>query len=437
MKNISVYFEPIKPCLRRAFATNRQLFETIEQKEQNRAQSKHYPSLRTYNLMKKYISLPLFALALLVSCGKPDENSLEGKKALLAEKQKLQQQLDVEIGTLTKEIAAMDSVFAQSLVRYTLVTTIPVDKSTFTHYAEVTGTVESDKNIIISPEIGGTVEKMYVEQGQTVKAGQVLAKMDDLLIRKQIAELKVALDLAKTIFEKQENLWKEKIGTEVQYLQAKTNKESLESRLSSANAQLSKTLVKAPFSGTVQTVFAKEGEMAAPGMPLLQMADGSDSYVEAEVAETYIGKVKKGDSVTIEFPSIQLTKKAVISSVGDVIKPDNRTFKVQVNLPKNLNAPIKPKMLAILTIKDYVIKDAVTVPVNLIQREKGGEFVFIAAEKDGKLVAKRVNITRGDTYQGKTVIKEGLQGGEQLINEGFREVAENSLIKVTAPIVTN
>lgn len=387
--------------------------------------------------MKKYISFPLLAVVLLASCGKPDENSLEGKKALLAEKQKMRQQLDSEVAALTKEIAAMDSVFAQSLVRYTLVTTLPVSKSTFTHYIEVTGTVESDKNIIISPEIGGVIEKMYVEQGQNVKAGQALAKIDDLLIRKQIAELKVALELAKTIFEKQESLWKEKIGTEVQYLQAKNNKESLESRLSSAYAQLSKTVVKAPFSGTVQTVLAKEGEMVVPGMPMLQIADKGDLYIEAEIAETHVGKVKKGDSVTIEFPSIQLTKKALISSVGDVIKPDNRTFKVQVNLPKNLNAPIKPKMLAVLTIKDYVIKDAVTVPVNLIQREKGGEFVFIAAEKDGKLIAKRVNISRGDTYQGKTVIKEGLQGGEQLINEGFREVAENSLIKITAPIVTN
>lgn len=367
------------------------------------------------------------SLLLLAACG-GNTDEIEAKKQQLATYKTEVNDLNQKISSLEQEIAAMDPSFAQQNRKATLVTTIPVQTKTFRHFVEVRGSVASRKNVTLSSEVPGRVQTIQVKEGQTVSKGQVLLILDAETTRNNIKELETALELATTRFERQSNLWEKNIGTEIQYLEAKNQKESLERSLATMRSQLAQSVLRAPFSGNIDRVMARVGEMAQPGVPLVRIVSLTDMYVEADLSESLLGKFHEGDSVEVRFPSLNKSIQTTISSIGQVISPNNRTFTIEVQLPENDDL-LKPNLLAVVRISDFEAKDAVVVPTNLIQTDNSGDFIYIAKQGEEVMEAEKVRVERGLTYENETMIASGLQGGEKLIKEGFREVAEGVAVR--------
>ncbi|MBC6368486.1 efflux RND transporter periplasmic adaptor subunit [Algoriphagus sp. AK58] len=367
--------------------------------------------------------LPILALSIVASsCAK---EGVEAKKAELEAMKKQLSELSSQIKNLEAEIAKEDPEFAAANKKSLLITTASAKKGEFTHYVEVTGSVLSKKNVSISAETAGRILDVPAIEGMRVSKGQVLATIDAEVIQRNIEEMENNLSLAITVFEKQERLWKQKIGTEIQYLEAKNRKEGLEKSLASMKTQLSKAVVRAPFNGTVETVRVRLGELVQPGTPMFQFVGESDLFIEADISESYIGVLSKGDSVEVSFPSINKTMKTKVSAIGSIINPNNRTFKVEVFLP---NLPeVKPNMISVLKIQDYKNKESVTVPAHLILADNRGDYLFTV--ENG--VAKKKYVKRGYTFGDETEILEGLNGTETLVDKGFREVGDNFSVNIS------
>lgn len=378
--------------------------------------------------MKRQI-IYLFTLIMLVGTACSQQEGVEAKKTQLKEYQNEVKELQSKITVLEEEIAAEDPNYAAVNKNATLITTLPVRNKNFKHYIQVSGNVASDRNVTINAEVPAKVTRINVEEGDNVKKGQVLITQDAETIRRNIAELETSLELANTRYERQANLWEQNIGTEIQYLEAKNNKESLERRLASTQSQLDNYILRAPFGGTIDEVIVKEGEVTMAGMPMLRLVSMEEMYIIADVSEAYLGEFEKGDSVTVRFPSLDKTIQSSISTVGQVINQNNRTFEVRVRLPKDENL-LRPNLLAVLEIKDYEQDSAIVVPANLIQNDNRGDYVFVARKTDNGMVAEKKRVERGMTYNNETLIKSGLAQGEQLINEGAREVGEGGEVKV-------
>jgi membrane fusion protein (multidrug efflux system) len=377
--------------------------------------------------MKKYVILSFALLSVLSAC---QQDELADKKAELSEKKKQFQALKTDIESLEKEIAQLDTAFAEEIRRSTLVTALPVKQTDFAHYVEVRSEVQSDRNVTLSAESMGAVQRILVSEGQQVKAGQLLMSIDAEVLKRNIAEVKTQLELAETLYEKQKRLWDQKIGTEVQYLQAKSNKESLENRLATLQAQLAQTNLTAPFSGNVEQVMVRTGEIAAMGMPLLRLVSLSDMYLRADVSEAYIGKFSKGDKVEVYFPSLDTTLVSELSAVGQVINPSNRTFAIEAKLPAKSQQMLRPNLLAVMKVKDAEREDALLVPTNLIQRDGQGEFVYVIDASNDIPKAEKKHIETGMSYNNETVVLEGLTASDVLVNEGYREVTEGMNLKL-------
>ncbi len=370
--------------------------------------------------------LVLIIIILAGACQQSDD--LEKKRSKLKEKKSELNALRVEITALENEIASLDPQFARANRRATLVSTLPVEKKHFVSYLEISGSVESRKNVDVSAEISGTIQGIYADQGQFVKAGQLLVKLEDDVLRRNLKELETSYELAKTMFERQSNLWDKKIGTEVQYLEAKNRKESLENQIATLKTQIDKTTIKAPFNGTVDQMNAKIGMLAQLGAPLLRLVSLENMYIEADVSETYISTFKKGQKALVSLPSLGQEFNSEISSIGQVINPDNRTFTVEVKVPDK-SFILKPNQLAVIKLKDYEAESSPVVPTNLIQSDGQGNFVYTVVKEGELFTARKVRITRGRSFQNETVILDGLHGDELLINEGFRDVSDGVNIK--------
>lgn len=373
--------------------------------------------------MKTNFQFLIIALLLSVaSCGEKDE--LTAKKDELAKMKKEASELRNSIEALEKEIAQLDPEFALANRKAVLISTIKPTVGQFDHFVEVTGSVLSKKNVSISGEVSGRIQEISAVEGMRVSKGQVLARIDAEAILRNIDEVQKQLELAVIIFEKQERLWNQQIGTEIQYLEAKNRKESLEKNLATLKTQESRTLVKAPFNGTVESVMVRTGELVQPGNPMFQFVGESDLFIEADVSERYVGIVNKGDSVEITFPSINQTLSTKVSAVGSIINQNNRTFKVEVFLQ---NIPlVKPNMISVLRIKDYESRNAVMVPNYLVLQDNKGDYVFKVEDN----ISKKQYIKRGKTYREITEVLEGLSGEETLVDKGFREVGDNFMVNV-------
>ncbi|MCE2708984.1 MAG: efflux RND transporter periplasmic adaptor subunit [Bacteroidota bacterium] len=373
----------------------------------------------------KSLATLITSLILFVGIFSCASDSIEAKKAELESLKSQLTELNTKIKTLEEELAAADPEFAAANRKSLLITTLPARKGTFTHYLEVTGSVLSKKNVTISSETVGRILEIPAIEGMRVTRGQVLARVDSESIQRSIEELENSLSLARTVFEKQERLWNQKIGTEVQYLEAKSRKEGLEKSLASLKAQLAKSVIRAPFAGTVESVQVRLGELMQPGLPMFQFVGESDLFIEADLSENYINSIAKGDSVEISFPSISKNIASKVSATGAIINPNNRTFKVEVSLP-NLTE-VKPNMLSVLKIKDYTNAESVVVPGHLILSDTKGDYVF--AVENG--VAKKKYVKRGYSSGEETEIVEGLTGTEILVDKGFREVGDNFSVTVS------
>lgn len=381
-------------------------------------------------MRRAYILTIIVALiaALAAGCGNSaakGEGGLAEKKQQLQEKEAKLKELNAEIKTLREEIAELDTTTEEFSGRY--VTAMTVKPEEFVHKIEIQGTADSDENVSVTTEMGGTVEQVHVTEGQKVSKGQLLLSLDDDVIRKQIGEIEVGLDLATTTFEKQKRLWEQNIGSEMQFLQAKNQKESLESKLKSAQAQLAKMNVTSPINGVVDQLNINAGELASPGRQLLRVVDLSKIEIHADASESYLTAIREGEPVNVRFPAIGVTRQAEIKYVGSVIDPTNRTFGVEIDL-NNKSGELKANLLAIIEIEDYVNDSALVVPTKYIQQQMDKDAVFVVATEDGKKVGRRREVKIGKTYNGNTEVLEGLKVGDVVVAEGSRDLANGEEI---------
>ena len=377
--------------------------------------------------MKRIYIASFIAISVLIGCNGGEE-TLEMKQERLKNLQSQYEKIGEQINDLEKEIEKIDST-AIAPPEGKLITTMDVPVKDFEHYIEMQWTIQSKENITLTSDIGGRVEAIYVDEGEKVQKGELLIKIDDETIQTNIAEIQTSLDLAESLYQKQKRLWEQGIGSEVQYLEAKNRKEALEKRLQTTFAQLEKTRIKSPINGTVDKIFAKIGEMAAPGVPQVRVVNIDQVKVEAMASEAYVGTIQEGDSVIVTFPSLDEERRAVVTSVGQVIHPANRTFEVNVALDNKDNM-LKPNLLAMIKIADYVKDSAVVIPTKYVQHSNRGEYVYTVNQQNGELVANKVPIETGRTYNGETEVVTGLKGGEELIAAGYREVIDGEQLRI-------
>jgi RND family efflux transporter MFP subunit len=376
--------------------------------------------------MKNYLSLSFIAF-IIFSCS--PGSGLEKKKAQLAEYQAEHDALKIKIADLEKEIARLDT--SAEIRKPKLVTLTPVNAGVFNHYIDVQGTIDSEENIAVQPGMPGQVTKVNVHEGDMVSAGQVLAEVDNRVIRESISQLQTNVDFAKTAFEKQQRLWNQKIGTEIQYLQSKTQFESLQKNLLTLQAQLEMSRIKSPINGMVDAVNIKVGEYAAPGMlGAFRVVNFGKMKVKAKVADSYIGKVKVGNPVSIYLADIKDTIQAKISFVSRVVNPMTRTFDIEIGLGST-SPDVRPNMMASLKINDENIANAISVLSNLVQKDASENmYVMIAEGSAAKMKARKKLVKTGISSGDRIIVLEGLSGNEQLIEAGYQEVVDGQLISL-------
>jgi RND family efflux transporter MFP subunit len=378
--------------------------------------------------MKRIAILAILALPILFfSCKKEEKEpqTPEEKKAYLSKLKTQLSEIQAKINALEGELKDKD---AENALKPVTAEVFPV--KTFEHFIEVQGNVKTDRNVLVNPEINGIILNINVKKGDQVSQGQVIASVDNSQFQKTIEELNTRLDLAKDVFRRQENLWNQKIGSELQFIQSKNAVESLEKSIETVKNQMSKTVVKAPISGMVDELFANKGEMATPAMPIARVIDISTVQVEADVSETYLGKLKKGDKVNLSIPVLNRELEEQIEFISQFIDPANRTFKVMLEVP-NADRTLMPNLVTVLKIKDFTKENAVSVPTNIIQQASdGSKFVYTVSSSEGKGVVKKVAIKIGTSYNGYTLIEEGLTGGENLVMKGYSEVVDGEEVQL-------
>ena len=378
--------------------------------------------------MKQYFAIVVALSILAAACGGTNGGD---KKSELAKLKKEQADLNAKIAALEKEIALTDTSAAKSK----LVEVLTVQPDSFYHYIDIQGKVDADQNVTISPQMPGAVKAIYVKEGDNVGAGQVLAEIDDQVMRQGVEELKTQLALAQQLFTKQENLWKQNIGSEVQFLQAKTQKEALEQKMRTMNEQLALYRITSPISGSVDEVNVKLGQVIAPGVPTFRVVNTSRLKVEAEVAERFAGSVKEGSHVVVHFPDLKKDVPEKIAFRSKAINPLNRTFTVQVNLDEQ-TAEYHPNMIAVLKITDYQKNNALVVPVNVVQESEEGAYVFVVDRAGNTPTAKRTAVELGQSYNGRVEIVNGLQPGDEVVTTGFEDLNNGVVLSIANPTQT-
>lgn len=394
--------------------------------------------------MQKLSTIMLSAsLAMLVaSCGgaKDSKGDLGDKKAQLEKLKKQQKELNESITKLEDEISKVDSTVG---VKAKLVALSTVGTDTFTHFIDLQGKVDAQNVAFAAPRgQGGLVRAVYVKQGDNVRKGQTLLKLDDAVQRQQLAGaeqqttgIAAQLEQAKSVYQRQQNLWKENIGTELQVLNAKTNVEALQSQLNAArtNVQIAQeqvnfTNVAAEIDGTVNTVNVRAGEIFSAGAQQIQIVNTSDLKVLVQVPENYLEKISVGTNLRVTLP--ELNNKVVntkVSVAGKLIDPITRAFYIEGKLQ---GKDLRPNQIAIVQIQDYKAPNAITIPVNTLQNDDKGKFVLAAVTENGKLVARKKTIIVGELYGDKLEVKSGLQTGDKIITEGFQGLYDGQVITI-------
>lgn len=376
--------------------------------------------------MRNNIVITVVLLAL-VSCG--GEATLEDKKAALEAKKMELAQLQGEVEKLEAELLAEDPTTGEKEEVGILVEVKKLKPQEFTHHFEVNGSIEAVEQANVSPEQGGQIKQILVKEGDKVAAGTVLAKLNTSVIASNLEEIDNGIQLAQTVYDRQARLWEQKIGSEIQYLEAKNNLENLQKKRETLLAQMAMSTVKAPFSGVVDIVHQKVGELAAPGQPLVTMVNMNEMKVKADVSENYVKAVKPNAEVEVNFPSFGMNTTARIRQVSNIINPLNRTFSVEVRIP-NTDGSLKPNGIATLKIKDYEVKDALVVPAIAIGKDAKGDFLFVINEEDGKTTAVKKYVTTGRSSAGQTRVVDGVVAGDRVVVEGYNEVASGDLVQI-------
>jgi RND family efflux transporter MFP subunit len=385
----------------------------------------------------KNLLLLFISILFLASCGSGDKQSVDA----VIESQNLESirakkmELVSEQNLIKQEIKKLDIVIAELDVgnKIPLITTFQLEPSDFKHFLELQGNVTTKNLLMIYPEYSGVLLNVYVKEGQKVQKGQVLAKIDDGGLSQQLAQLKIQAELAKTTFERQQRLWDQKIGSEMQYLQAKSNYEAQDQAIAQLEQQVAKTIVKAPFSGTIDDVMTEQGSVVMPGQSeLMRIVNLDNMYIVTDVPEKYIAHITRNKKVEVEFPILGKKIDSKVRQVGDFINPNNRTFKVEISIP-NKEKSIKPNLTAKLKINDYSNENALLIPQGIISENAGGEqYIYVIREKDGNDEAKaektviETGLTQGDFIE----VTKGLQAGDEIILEGARSVNDGQKVKI-------
>jgi RND family efflux transporter MFP subunit len=388
-------------------------------------------------MIMKNRCLLLLTVLLLTSCGDKTALSLEAIlatndlkkiKVKKAEIDKKQQALAVELKKINDKLDDLDED-----KNVPLITTFKVKEQVFTHFIELQGNVQTKQNVLVYPGMPGILKSVLVKEGQRVVKGQILARIDDGGMSQQLAQLEVNAQLAKTTFERQQRLWEQKIGSEIQFLQTKTAYESQKSAISQLKKQFEKSIIKAPFSGIIDVVFKEKGIVIAPGQgsEVFRIVNLSNMYIETEVPEAYISSITKNKSVEVNFPILNKTLNSKIRQVGNFINPNNRSFKIEIGVP-NSNGQIKPNLTARLKLNDYTNLKAILIPQSIIsENAKGAQFIYIVTDKkDQKAIAKRLIIETGKTQGDLIEVVKHLTSDAEIIIEGARSVNNGQVVKV-------
>lgn len=387
--------------------------------------------------MKKIIYLTAASIILL-ACGGAENNSTEdviaqgnleairAKKSEISEKQRT---LETELKQLDSAIAKMDSN-----EKLPLVTTILAEAQNFEHYLELQGNVQTKQNVLIYPEMPGTLLRVYVKEGQKVKKGQLLATIDDGGMGSQLAQLKTQADLAKTTYERQKRLWDQKIGSEMQYLQAKANYEGSENTVMQAQSQLGKSSIRAPFSGIIDNVIKDQGTVVSPGSgsEVFRIVNLSDMYIEVDVPEAHLGGITEGKEAIVYFPVLGDTVYTKIRQTGNFINPNNRAFTVEIPVP-NEKGNIKPNLTARVNLNDYSNKEAIVIPQSIIsENAEGQQYVYVVEKTDeaNKARVRKQIITTGKTQGSGVEILSGIENGSEVVKEGARSVKDGQNVQI-------
>jgi len=376
-----------------------------------------------YPIMRKFLSIAIITL-FATACGPADEQ--ETIKEQIRQYKDEVSQLNIKIKDLERQLSDLGALDEQFI---TPITVDEISLRPFKHYFMASGTVESVDKAYVSPEISGQLNEVLVVEGETVVKGQLLARLNTSITENTIEEVKTQLELANTLYKKQKQLWEKNIGSEVQYLQAKNNKEALESKLNTLEAQRAMADISSPINGIVDVIYLEEGEMAMPGMQLMQVINLEKMKVTASVSEKYLPVINKGNIVTLTFPTFpELELEVPVYRTGNVINLGNRTFPVELRID-NIKGKLKPNILALITFLDYSMDEALVVPSIIVKEDIKGQYLYIAKETEGKLFAKKVYISTGRSYNDETLVLSGLNAGDKVIIEGYSLVSDGTEVK--------
>jgi len=373
--------------------------------------------------MRKFLSISIIVLTAFACSTGDDAEAI--RQEIKDHKDEISQ-LNIRIKELEQELAEMEETGDKYIIPVSIE---KITHRTFQHYFQVSGTVEAVEQAYISPEINGQVKAVLVSEGDVVEKGQLLAKLNTSITENTIQEVKTQLELANTLYKKQKQLWDKNIGSEVQFLQAKNNKEALESNLQTLEAQLDMAYIKSPIDGIVDMINIEVGELAMPGLQIMQVVKLDKMKVTADVSENYLPVIHPGDIVHLSFPTYPSLKVDVpVHRTGNVINLGNRTFPVELRID-NVNGKLKPNILALITFLDYSKEQALIVPSIIVKKDMKGKYIYVARDVDGDLVAKKVYITTGMSYNDETMVVSGLNPGDQVIIKGYNLVTDGTEVK--------
>lgn len=389
----------------------------------------------TYSNMKNLIPIILVSI-LLGACGSNSNGSVEdiiSSNDLEAIRRK-KAEVVAEQNRVKEQIRLLDEAIAQldDQAKIPLITTYKVQEQVFTHYLELQGSVTTKELLVIYPQYSGVLTSVNVSEGQRVRKGQVLARIDDGGLSQQLAQMKIQAELSKTTFERQQRLWDQKIGSEMQYLQAKSNYEAQTQAIAQLEQQVAKTVVTAPFSGTIDEVMTEQGSVVMPGQtPLMRIVSLDNMYIVTDVPEKYVADIVRNKKVVIDFPILGKQMESRIRQVGDFIDPNNRTFKVEISVP-NDDSRIKPNLTAKLSINDYTSEKALLIPQSVISENAVGEqYIYVVKDREGKeAIAEKRTIETGLTQGDVIEVIGGLEDGTEIILEGARSVNEGQKVRI-------
>ncbi len=357
---------------------------------------------------------------------KGDLEAIRGKKNELSQQQR---NLDAQLQKLDSAISTF-----KGNEKLPLVTTVVAKAENFVHFLELQGDVKTKQNVLIYPEMGGTLKRVYVKEGQRVSKGQLLATIDDGGMGSQVSQLKTQAELAKTTYERQKRLWEQKIGSEIQFLQAKSSYEATENAVKQAQSQLGKSTIRAPFSGIIDDVIKDQGTVVSPGpgAEVFRIVNLSDMYIKVDVPESHLGGIEKGKVAMVYFPVLGDTVMSEVRQTGNFINPSNRAFSVEIPVP-NKKGNIKPNLSAKVSLNDYTSENAITIPQSIISENADGEqYVYIATASDGEntAIVNRKIIVTGKTQGSMVEVLSGISDGDQLVKEGARSVKDGQNVEI-------